>query len=120
MRLLLSIAVSSLLFFFPTGLLGKRVARVPVNPIVHNGIKYSAEGDGISGYVLATEVASEKELWKLKVFHIHIKPWLEEDNQWIFINGMELTGDSLLVRDEKSRCYSINLTKRNVKKVRCP
>jgi hypothetical protein len=53
------------------------------------------------------------------MFHTRIKLWREEDNQWLFISDMKLTGNSLLVRDEKNRCYSISLNSRRVKKDPC-
>ena len=48
-----------------------------------------------------------------------IKPWLEEDVQWVFISDLKLDEDSLLVRDEKNRCYSIQLNTRRVRKTQC-
>jgi hypothetical protein len=91
----------------------------PVPPIVADGIRYSAEGDGKDSYVVATDEASGKTLWRVKVFHTRIKFWREEDNQWLFISDLKLAGNSLLVRDEKNRCYSIYLNARRVNKVPC-
>src|SRR5713101_6514354 len=87
----------------------KRVPPKPVPPVVADGIRYSAEGDGKDGYVVATAEASGKTLSRVKVFHTRIEFWRgEEDNQWLFISDLKLAGDSLLVRDEKNRCYSIH------------
>lgn len=58
-------------------------------------------------------------LWRVKVFHNHIKFWMESDVQWVYITDLKLGNDSLLVRDERSRCYSIDLTKRRVRKCDC-
>ena len=82
-------------------------------------IEYSADGDGRTGYVVATEVATGKELWRVKIFHIHVKPWLEEDVQWVFISDLKLLDNTLLVRDEKSRCYRVDLATTHVHKSNC-
>lgn len=97
----------------------KRIAPKHVPPVVANGVQYSAEGDGRDGYVAATDEASGRILWRVKVFHTRIKFWREEDNQWLFISDLKLSGDTLLVRDEKNRCYSINRNTRRMRKIPC-
>ncbi len=104
----------------PTNVSAKRAAPQSVNPVVSGNTKYSAQGDGRTGYVVANEVTTGKELWRVKIFHIHIKPWLEEDVQWVFISDLKLLDSTLLVRDEKSRCYRVDLTTKQVKKSDCP
>lgn len=100
--------------------IAKRVPPKPVAPVEEQGVRYTAEGDGRDQYVVATDIASGKELWERKVFHVHIKPWLgEEDNQWVFITDLKVTESSLLVRDEKARCYSIDLTTKHKKRLNC-
>jgi hypothetical protein len=100
--------------------MAKRMAPKPVPPINADGIRYSAEGDGKDSYVVATDEATGKTLWKVKVFHTRIKFWRgEEDNQWVFISDLKLAGDSVLVRDENNRCYSISLNTKHVKKRAC-
>lgn len=109
-----------LCLFISTYATAKRVPPKPVAPIVAEGIRYSAEGDGKDSYVVATDEASGKTLWRVKVFHTRIKFWRgEEDNQWLFISDLKLAGASLLVRDEKNRCYSIYLNTKRVKKAPC-
>ena len=90
---------------------GKRVAPKPVAPVVSNGIKYSARGDGRDQYVVATAASTGSELWKAKVFHTRIKFWTEEDVQWIFITDLKIVNHSLFVRDENARCYSVEILK---------
>jgi hypothetical protein len=98
----------------------KRVAPRDVPPVTANGIRYSAEGDGRDSYVVATDAKSGQTLWRVKVFHTRIKFWQgEEDNQWLFISDLKLSADSLFARDEKNRCYSINLNTRRVRKMEC-
>jgi hypothetical protein len=119
MRKALSILVAGTLLAISPNLSAKRVAHQPVHPVVSANIIYSAQGDGRTGYVVTNEVATGKELWRAKIFHIHVKPWLEEDNHWIFISDLKLLDDALLVRDERSRCYRVDLASRHVQKSRC-
>jgi hypothetical protein len=101
------------------GLWAKRFPPKPVSPVVHAGVTYSVAGDGREGYVIATENSTGKELWRVKVFTVHIKFWMEEDVQWVFITDLSLDSNALLIRDEKSRCYRLDLEKRRVKKDIC-
>jgi len=97
----------------------KRVPPKDVPPVEVSGVRYSAHGDGRNAYVVASDL-NGKELWRVKVFHTRIEFWRgEEDNQWVFISDLKSVGNSLLVRDEKNRCYSIDLNTRHVKKAQC-
>jgi len=108
------------LFLFCSALAtAKRIPPKKVTPIVADGVRYSAEGDGRDGYVVATMEANGKPLWRVKVFHTRIKFCREEDNQWVFISDIKLGAASVLVRDEKNRCYSISLKTKHVKKINC-
>ena len=87
--------------------------------MVHDGVTYSVAGDGREGYVVATETSTGKELWKVKVFTVHMNSWTEECLQWVFITDLSLDSNALLIRDEKSRCYRLDLEKKRVKKDLC-
>ena len=63
-----------------------------------NGIRYSSDRDGRDQYVVATDIASGKQLWNVKVFYTYIKFWIEEDVQWVFITDLKLVDSSLFVR----------------------
>jgi hypothetical protein len=94
----------------------------PLAPVEADGVRYTAEGDGRDQYVAATDISSGKRLWKVKAFHTRILNWIfwrEEDTQWIFITDLKLLNRSLFVRNEKSRCYSIDLTTHKVRKASC-
>jgi outer membrane protein assembly factor BamB len=91
----------------------------PVAPVVANGVRYSAEGDGREQYVAAFDASTGKELWKVKVFHTRIKFWVEEDIQWVFITNLILIDKLLFVRDERARCYSIDIRTHRVHKISC-
>jgi hypothetical protein len=94
----------------------KRAAPKPVSPVVYKGITYSAPNQsGSTSYVIASN-ATGKEQFRIKVFDTPIDPKMEEDVQWVFITELKLSGDSLLVKDEKGRCYLINLDTRIVKR----
>ncbi len=113
------VAVLVVLAFFSASALAKRLPPQPVPPVVSGGIRYSAGGHGRDQYVVAADAASGKELWRIKVFHNRIKPWLEEDVQWVYITDLKLVDHSILVRDEKSRCYSVDLKSKHVKRREC-
>jgi hypothetical protein len=70
-------------------------------------------------FVIASDAKTGKELWRLTIFETKIEPFLEEDVQWVFITRLELKGNSLLVQDERSRCYKIELTTRQIVKKNC-
>jgi hypothetical protein len=91
-----------------------------VFPVQFNGIRYSADGNGRDQYVVATLIATGKELWRVKVFHTRIKPWIEEDTQWVFINNLRLMGDLLFVRDGKGRCHTVNVKTHGIRESPCP
>ena len=86
LRLLLILAVLAI----PMGLWAKRVPPKPVSPVVHTGVTYSVAGDGREGYVVAIETSTGKELWKVKVFTVHMNSWTEECLQWVFITDLSL------------------------------
>jgi hypothetical protein len=69
--------------------------------------------------VVASDLKSGKKLWDLVVFQTKIDPYMEEDVQWVFITSLKFDGDSLIVQDEKSRCYRVNLITRTVEKQFC-
>jgi hypothetical protein len=95
---------------------GKRAAPAPVAPVSYGGIKYSAPNDdGRIAYVQASDSVG-KHLFRIRVFQTEMNPKLEEDVQWLFITDLKLVGNSLWVKDEKSRCYSINLNIKAVEK----
>lgn len=97
----------------------KRLPPKPVTPVVADGIRFSAEGGGTDQYVVATDTSTDKELWRAKVFHTYIKPWLEEDIQDVFITDLKVMENALFVRDEKARCYSVDLKTHGVRRARC-
>lgn len=98
----------------------KRLPAPEVKPVLSGGVEYSAHGDGTHAWVTATDVATRKELWRAKVFRIHTHWWKgEEDNQWVYISDLKLEANSLLIEDERKRCYSLDLNTRRVEREPC-
>jgi len=99
---------------------GKRIPPKPVTPVVFNDVEYSAGGDGKVGWIVATDTTTKSELWTAKVFRIHTHWWKgEEDNQWVFISYLKLEPNALFIKDERSRCYRLDLNTRRVKRDYC-
>jgi hypothetical protein len=94
----------------------KIVPQKPVPPVESNGVRYSAED---AEYVAATDIATGKQLWRVRIFHTHIKPWLEPDVQFVFIKELRLFSCSVYVRDGKARCYTVNVNDHRVRKTAC-
>ena len=117
-QLKFTIACGALAIFTATAA-AKRVPPRPVAPVILDGVRYSAQGDGRDQYVVAEDASSGNELWKVKVFHNNVKFWIEEDVQWVFISNLKLANNMLFVRDEQSRCYSIDLKRKHVSKQKC-
>jgi len=99
--------------------LSKRAAPQPVALVVVGDVEYSTAGDGRVQYVVARELNTPKELWKVEIFRTPINPQLEEDVQWVFITELKLVRKALVIRDEKSRCYLLDLSSRAVSKRHC-
>lgn len=96
--------------------LAKRAAPKPVAPVAYKGTTYTAPNqDGTKAYVVASD-SKGKELFRTKIFDVPIDQKLEEDIQWVFITDLKSDGDSLLVRDEKGRCFAIDLSTHTVKR----
>lgn len=91
----------------------------PVAPVESNGVRYSAVQDGTGPYVVADDITTGKQLWRVRVFRSHIKPWIEADVQSIFIKELKLGEGSLFVRDGKDRCYAVNVRYHRVRKAVC-
>lgn len=81
----------------------------PLAPVIANGVRYSADRDGIDQYVVANDISTGEQTWKVRVVHTRIKFWVEGDVQGVLITDLRLIGNSLFVRDGKARCYSVDV-----------
>jgi hypothetical protein len=118
-RLAASAAVVLILLLLPLDSWPKRLPPKPVPPVVSNGVKYETAGNGRDEYVVASDANNGQEMWRVQVFHNRIKPWLETDVQEIYISKLELKGELLLIEDEASRCYQVDLKTKKVRKTKC-
>ena len=95
----------------------KRAAPQAVEPVVIGSVRYSAPPTPeLMGFVVATDVASGKELWRQRIYNVSIKPSLEKDVQWVFITSLRQQGDALLIRNERGEHFTFDLATRKVTK----
>ena len=112
----LMLAASLLL---PVTALAKRIPAPIVEPVVHEGIRYTVPNDrGTVGYVVAWDVATGKQVWKKTIFRKCLCPCLEHDVQWVFIRQMRLDGQRLLLVTERDKVYSLDLKTRKVRRLK--
>lgn len=96
----------------------KREAPKPVTPVIHNGVKYVVPHDnGREGKVEARNEKTGEKLWEIVVYTIKIDPNLEEDVQWVFISGLAVRDNSLLVTNEKNEHFTLDLKTKKVEKM---
>ena len=108
-----------MVFLLAAPAVAKRLPPKAVPPAVSGGVRYKVDGNGRDQYVVAVDTSNENVLWRVKVFHVRTKFWVEGDVQWVYITDLRLVGGSLLVKDERSRCYSVELRRKRVKKRQC-
>jgi hypothetical protein len=114
-----NIALLILVLAIPVAILAKRTPPKPVAPVTGDGVTYSTNGDGIDEFVVATDAASAKELWRAKVYSVPVKENLEKDVQTIFIRKLKLSGSTLFVSDEQKRCYQLDVKSQKVETISC-
>ena len=68
------------------------------------------------GFVEARHPKTQKLLWRIQIYHIKYESKLEQDVQDVFIKTMSLDkkSNSLLVSDERSRTYVLDLSTKKV------
>jgi hypothetical protein len=107
MRLTLLVCVMA---FLPCLAAARRIPPAKVEPVVYEGIPYVAPNDdGRRAYIEAWDVQTNRKLWSLTVFTNRIDPKLEEDIQWVFINGLSLHDGTLIVTPERGNTYQVDL-----------
>jgi outer membrane protein assembly factor BamB len=100
-----------LLYAFVMPAWSKRKVPEPVPPLYQNGVVYSAPHDnGSMGYIVASDAKSGKKLWQTVIFVVQIDTQMELDVQDVFISGIKTRGTLLLVKDERSRCWELDLS----------
>jgi len=97
----------------------KRAGPKPVTPVVHMGVTYVAPNEnGREGKIEARNEKTGKKLWDVVVYTVTIDPSLEQDVQWVFITGLAVRDNTLLVTNEKNEQYTLDLKTKKVEKVK--
>ena len=83
--------------------------------VVHWGLSRGLAQNG--GYIAATDIASGRELWLLKVYDVPYDARRERDVQDTFIIELKLdsTGSMLLIKDELERVFVVDPRTRTVR-----
>ena len=84
----------------------KRLPPAPVERVYFDGIRYEVSGMGV---VLAWDEKNNQELWKNTIYKVFYNPILESDVQDVWIKKLEVTTGVLLVTNEKSMLYKVDL-----------
>lgn len=66
------------------------------------------------GMLVVFDCATGRQLWQTCVFKTDYDPALEQDVQDVFITGLRLDGESLVVDDEAGRAWRVDLSTRQV------
>ena len=97
----------------------KRAAPKPVTPVAHKGVQYVApNANGLEGIIEARNEETGKKLWDVVIYTVKIDPSLEQDVQWVFITGLVVQDNTLLVTNEKNEQYILDLKTRKVENVK--
>jgi hypothetical protein len=91
--------------------------RVP--PIFIAGTRYAqvpgdVETDGQVGGMLAAYDASNREVWRLKVYPNPRRPELEGDVQDVWFRSLRVEGDRLLIENERGERFEVDPATRHV------
>jgi hypothetical protein len=106
---------------YPDRLAPKDVAPVIVDrtsyAVIHWGKKRGLDQNG--GYISATDLDSNKELWVLKVYDTEYDPEMEGDVQDVFIKSLSKVWfrNQLKVVNEREEQYLIDLKTRKVTRI---
>ena len=97
----------------------KRKAPPKVEPVIYEGVRYTAPNDdGRRAYVQAWATTTNKMLWKVTVFRNRIDPMAEEAMPPVYIKKMSISDGKLILVAENDRAYSVNLKTRTVKRLK--
>jgi hypothetical protein len=102
----------------------KRAGPAKVAPVAIGDLEFTAihwgKARGLGqngGYIAASDRATGKELWTLKVYDVRYDAALEGDVQDVFIKSLAKTasGRELIVIDERGRRYLVDPQTRSVR-----
>jgi len=98
------------------------VSRAPpqaVPPVFIDGVRYTQvageiDRDGQVGGILAAFDASNRELWRLRVYENVRVPGLEGDVQDTYFKSMRAQGHTLLIENEAGESFEVDTVARRV------
>lgn len=93
----------------------KRKAPKTPAPLKVKDVEFSAPVTEM-GFVVAKDLASNKEIWKKQVYKIEYDKNLEKDVQDVFIDSLWLSGNNVMVRNEKGELYELDPSTHGVTK----
>lgn len=74
-----SLSIFGLAMLLSCSVSAKRIAPTMVDPVIHEGIRYSAPNDdGRRAYIEAWDIQTNKKLWDVTVFTNRIDPKLRK------------------------------------------
>lgn len=92
----------------------KRAVPKEVTPVLFGLVKYTAPTNSM-GYIVATDVLTNKTIWSKKIYQVIEDMELERDVQDIFIDSIYLKKDKLYIHNEARRVYTIDLKTLEIK-----
>ncbi|MGH8666364.1 MAG: hypothetical protein ACREUX_19045 [Burkholderiales bacterium] len=104
----------------------KRSAPPKVEPVEHRGVRYAvvrgAKGRGLpqnGGYIEATELASGRSLWLVKVYEVVYDRDIEDDKRDVYISRLRLDSarSRLLIENERDERFAVELDGSKVHKL---
>ena len=104
----------------------KRSAPLKVEPVEHRGVRYAvvrgAKGRGLpqnGGYIEATELASGRSLWLVKVYEVVYDSAIEDDKRDVYISRLRLDAarSRLLIENERGERFAVALDGSKVQKL---
>lgn len=87
----------------------KRAPAPKVDPVVVEGVRFSAPNDqGRRGYLVARDARTDAFLGEITLFETPIAAALEEDVQWVFIRKLQALDGAVVATTEGNRRYAVD------------
>lgn len=104
----IAVLLALLAMFCVSTAFAKRGAPANVAPVASGDLEYRAP-HGQMGCVEAWDTKHNKLIWRRQIYVIKLQPDLERDVQDVYITSLKLEGKSLLVKNERSSEYKLDL-----------
>lgn len=88
----------------------KRSVPKEVQPILIENIKYSCSMNEI----IATDTLSQNILWKKEIYKVIYDEKMERDVQDVYIDSISLKDNLMIIRNENTEFYSLNIKTKEV------